>query len=127
VRQGVLVSDVVDESPAQKAGMKRRDVITEYGKEKVTNSDQLRDMVISTFPGKEVKILIIRDGRERWIEVKIGKKPKYSRIGKEETWRDFQFPDLDWLKQEFSSEGIKEKLEKLEEQIEKLKQRLDSD
>jgi serine protease Do len=127
VKQGVLVSDVVDESPAQKAGMKRGDVIIEYGEEMVTNSDQLRDMVTSTSPGKQVKLLIIRDSKEMWMEVKIGKKPKYSRIGKEETWRDFQFPDLDWLKEEFSSEGIKEKLEKLEEQIEKLKQRLDSD
>lgn len=127
VKQGVLVSDVVDESPAQKAGMKRGDVIIEYGEEMVTNSDQLRDLVTSTSPEKQVKLLIIRDSKEMWMEVKIGKKPKYSRIGKEETWRDFQFPDLDWLKEEFSSEGIKEKLEKLEEQIEKLKQRLDSD
>lgn len=127
VKKGVLVSDVVDDSPAQKAGIKRGDIIVRYRGEKVNNSAQLRDMVTSTSPGEEVNLLIIRDGKEKLVRVKIGKRPKYSRIGKEEIWKDFQFPDLDWLKEEFSSEKLKQRLDRLEKEIEALRRKLGRD
>jgi len=84
-------------------------------------------MVTSTSPGEEVNILIIRDGKEKPVRVKIGKRPKYSRIGKEEIWKDFQFPDLDWLKEEFSSEKLKQRLDRLEKEIEALRRKLGRD
>ncbi len=127
VKKGVLVSDVVDESPAQKAGIMRGDIIVRYQGEEVKNSAQLRDMVTSTSPGEEVNLLIIRDGKEKPVRVKIGKRPKYSRIGKEKIWKDFQFPDLDWLKEEFSSEKLRQRLDRLEKEIETLRRKLSRD
>ncbi len=128
VKKGVLVSDVVDDSPAQKAGMKRGDVIVRFHGEKVENSTQLREMVVSTPPGEEISLLLVRDGEEKSVKVTIGKKPKYSRIGKEERlWQNFPFPDLSKLKENLFSEKIRERLDELEKEVEKLKRKLGAD
>ncbi len=127
VKKGVLVSDVVNDSPAQKAGIKREDIIVRYGGEKIEYSTQLRDMVTSTSPGEEVNLLIIRDGKEKPVRAKIGKRPQYSRIGKEKLWNDLQFLDLNRLKEEFSSKKLKQKLDRLEKEIETLRRELGTD
>lgn len=59
--RGVLVGDVVEGSPAEKAGLEQGDVIIEYNGKKVEEPNQLRNMVANTLPGKEVEIKIIRD------------------------------------------------------------------
>jgi len=127
VKKGVLVSDVVDESPAQRAGIKRGDVIVSYRGEKVNSSIQLRDMVTSTPPGEEVNLLIVREGEERPIRAKMGKRPRYSRIGKGDLWQNFQFPDLSRLRKEFSSERLRQRLDRLEREMEALRRKLGTD
>ncbi len=68
---GVLVADVVKDSPAEKAGMKRGDLIIEYEGKAVEDSRDLRNMVAGTAPGTTVKVKIIRDGKEEALSVKI--------------------------------------------------------
>jgi len=127
VKEGVLVSDVVDESPAQRAGIKRGDVIVSYRGEKVNSSIQLRDMVTSTPPGEEVNLLIVREGKEKPIRAKMGKRPRYSRIGKGNLWQNLQFPDLSRLRKEFSSEKLRQRLDRLEREMEALRRKLGTD
>lgn len=60
---GVLVSNVKAGSAAEKAGVKRGDIITAINGEKIEDSNVLRNKVASTLPGTELKLTILRDGR----------------------------------------------------------------
>ncbi|NWF75002.1 MAG: DegQ family serine endoprotease [Nitrospirae bacterium] len=72
---GVLVGDVVEGSPAEKAGLERGDVIIEYNGKKVEEPNQLRNMVANTLPGKEVEIKIIRDNHKYTKKIVITELP----------------------------------------------------
>ncbi len=69
---GALVSDVVEGSPADKAGIKQGDVIVEFDGRKVKSSTELPQIVGGTAVGKEVALKVIRDGTELPLHVKVG-------------------------------------------------------
>jgi serine protease Do len=73
---GALVGQVTEGSPAQKAGLKEGDVVTQFNGKKVTDSRHLRLMVAQTPPDTEVKLEVIRDGKTRNLTVKLGELPK---------------------------------------------------
>ena len=66
---GALVSQVTDEKPAAKAGMKRGDVIVEYNGRPVTDSDSLVTMVVATKPGTTVPVMIYRDNQRKTLNI----------------------------------------------------------
>ncbi len=68
-RDGALVSDVVEDSPADKAGLKTGDVIIEFDGKKVSDPSQLKNMVSSSTPGKNSKVVIVREGDWKTINV----------------------------------------------------------
>jgi Do/DeqQ family serine protease len=59
---GVLVSNVRAGSSADKAGVKRGDIITAINGEKIEDSNVLRNKVAGTMPGSEIKLSVLRDG-----------------------------------------------------------------
>mgnify|MGYP001770837685 CR=1 FL=1 len=61
---GVLVSNVRAGSAAEKAGIKRGDVITAINGEKIEDSNTLRNKVAGTLPGTEIKLTVLRKGQE---------------------------------------------------------------
>lgn len=61
-RSGVLVSNVLTGSAAEKAGVKRGDIITAINGEKIEDSNVLRNKVAGTLPGTEMKLTVLRDG-----------------------------------------------------------------
>jgi len=74
--KGCLVGDVNKDGPADKAGIKRGDVITKFNGTEVENSVQLRNLVAEAGPGSDANVHVLRDGRERNIVVKLGERPK---------------------------------------------------
>ena len=72
---GALVGDVIEESPAEKAGIMRGDVIIEYNGKKVDEPYNLRNTVANTSPGDEVELKVVRDGEIITIKVTIGELP----------------------------------------------------
>ncbi len=69
---GALVGDVVEDSPAEKAGIMRGDVIIEFKGKKVDEPFNLRNAVASIPPGEMVDLKVIRDGRVKTLIVEIG-------------------------------------------------------
>ena len=61
---GVLVNSVVDGSPAQKAGLQRRDVILSLNSIAVEDVNSFRNIMSTLNPGETVKIVYIRDGQK---------------------------------------------------------------
>jgi serine protease Do len=74
--EGSLVADVTPDGPADKAGIKRGDVIVEFDGKKVENSIQLRNLVAQVPPGKTVEMVLIRNGNEMKLDVRLGERPK---------------------------------------------------
>ncbi|THJ23533.1 MAG: DegQ family serine endoprotease [Nitrospira sp. CG24E] len=74
--KGVLVSDVLAESPAKKAGFERADVIVEYDGKSMDSPTHLRNAVAQTPIGKKVSVKMIRDKKPKTIEVTIVEQPK---------------------------------------------------
>ncbi len=73
--RGVLVGDVVEDGPAEKAGLQRGDVIVEYEGKKIEEPSQLRNMVANTEPGQQVEMKIIRDDKKETKKVTITELP----------------------------------------------------
>jgi serine protease Do len=71
--RGALVGDVVGQGPAEKAGIKRGDVIVSYDGKKIDESVTLPALVASTPVGKTVPVEVIRDGKMSTINVAVGK------------------------------------------------------
>lgn len=59
---GVIVSDVQSGSSAEKAGIKRGDIITAINGEKIEDGNVLRNKIAGTMPGSEIKLSVVRDG-----------------------------------------------------------------
>jgi serine protease Do len=74
--KGVLVSDVMEDSPAKKAGFERADVIIEYDGKSMDSPTHLRNAVAQTPIGKKVSVKLIRDKKSKTIEVAIVEQPK---------------------------------------------------
>lgn len=69
--KGVLVGDVSDGGPAEKAGIQRGDVIVEYDGEQVDDVTTLRNMVANTPPDGKVAVKLIRDGNTKSVNVRV--------------------------------------------------------
>jgi len=74
--KGSLVGDVTAGGPAEKAGIKRGDVITAFNGSDVEGSAQLRNMVAEAEPGKKATVRLLREGKTVDIEIVLGERPK---------------------------------------------------
>ena len=71
--QGILIAQVSKDSPAEKAGLKRGDVIVAYQGKPVLDVGDFRNRVSLTRPGSHDQLTIIRNGKRQEIKVTIGK------------------------------------------------------
>ena len=72
---GVLVAEVTDDSPANKAGVQVGDVIVEFNGEKVPNASKFRIAVATSKPGTTVPMKVIRDHKEKLISIQLENYP----------------------------------------------------
>jgi len=73
--RGALVGSVQPGGPAERAGLRRGDVIVGFNGAPVTDSNSLRNRVASTQPGTEVTLTITRDNREQQVRVTLTELP----------------------------------------------------
>jgi serine protease Do len=71
--QGALVADVVPDSPADEAGLRRGDIIIKFNGHDVKDSSELPRMVAAMAPGTKVDVDIIRGGKPLTIAVSLGR------------------------------------------------------
>ena len=74
--KGVLISDVVKDSPADKAGLVAGDVLMEFDGKKLEAPQDLQKIVAVTAPGKGVPVKLWREKGEKTLEIKIGETPE---------------------------------------------------
>jgi len=71
--RGAKVMDVIKGGPADRAGLKKNDIITRYGDKEITDSSELQNTVAATAAGQEVKLTVLRDGRAQELTARIGR------------------------------------------------------
>jgi serine protease DegQ len=74
--QGVLISEVVKGSPADKAGIKAGDILTTVDNKPLTDSNAMLETISGLPPGKVAVLKLLRNQREIVVQVKVGKRPK---------------------------------------------------
>jgi len=138
---GVLISEVVEDSPAESAGLKAGDVIVAINKEEIWDSQDLTTTVREYEPEDEVKVKVIRKGRVKIIDITLGERSKASNIEFRSKFTDYYFdkkkrvkkfrkPNLDedieddffilddaWLRKELNE--LKKEIESLKNELKK--------
>src|SRR5262247_2727955 len=74
--RGVLIADVVKDSPADRAGLVSGDVVVEFDGKRVDTPQDLQKTVAATSPGKGVPVKVWRDKAEKTLEIKLGETPE---------------------------------------------------
>jgi serine protease Do len=75
--EGVLVGQVNENTPAEKGGLKVGDVIVQFNGEKVHNVEQFRMMVADERPGTKVRIVVLREGKQKTLTITLGDRTEY--------------------------------------------------
>lgn len=81
-REGVLALKILDQSPAQIAGIKEGDIILTLNGVKVRNSDSLIRYINNSEIGREMKLKLLRDKKEIEIPITIANRPSAEPIKK---------------------------------------------
>jgi serine protease Do len=70
--EGALVSGVEQDSPADKGGVKRGDLIVALNGKQTADSRSLRNMVAAVPPGTNVELTVVREGKEKTMTITLG-------------------------------------------------------
>lgn len=94
--RGVLVEEVVKNSPAEQAGLKQYDVLVRFNDQELYSPEQLVKVVRNSTPGSQVVISYVRHGKIQDVKVTLGETPRRESAGSRRAFR-FPFGDrFDW-------------------------------
>ena len=79
-RSGALVANVIEDGPADKAGIETGDVIVEFDGMMIKSVDHLRNNVSVSKPNNFYNLGVIRDGRKKSFKVKLEKMPNDDKL-----------------------------------------------
>jgi serine protease Do len=72
---GVLIEDMVEDGPADQAGLQPGDVITTMDEEAVEDAATLRERVARSKPGQSIRLRLLREGEQAEVQVTLGQQP----------------------------------------------------
>ena len=75
IRQGAIISQILENSPAFKSDLKEQDIIIKINEIKIDNSSQLKNNIASSRPNEIKKVTVLRNGIKKKINIKLGKRP----------------------------------------------------
>jgi serine protease Do len=73
---GSIIAWVTEGGPGEKAGLQIGDIILRFGDEVPTDERDLLRMIAGSTPGREVKLSVLRDGKQMYVPVTLGEWPR---------------------------------------------------
>jgi membrane-associated protease RseP (regulator of RpoE activity) len=133
--KGALITEVEEDMPAYKAGLKAGDVIVEVEGEEIGDTEELMDVISDKEEGDKVKIKVIRNRRPESFEVEVEEGEEWSSfdlrgLDKLKIYTEKLHPPKMFWKEEYSSElekemeNLREELEELKEELEELREKI---
>lgn len=80
--RGVIIEALVDDGPAEDAGLEEGDVIVSIDGKAIGDGDDLHDVLGDTESGEDVAVVVVRDGREKEFEIELAESPRNAAFGK---------------------------------------------
>lgn len=74
--KGALIAGVYPEGPADRAGIKRGDILIAVEGKPVTNSSDMLNLIAALSPGKTATLMILRNQEEKPFKIRVDKRPK---------------------------------------------------
>ena len=74
--KGALIAGVYPEGPADRAGIRRGDILTAVEGKPVTNSSDMLNLIAALSPGQTATLMILRNQEEKPFEIRVDKRPK---------------------------------------------------
>jgi hypothetical protein len=139
--EGVLISEVIEDSPAAEAGLQAGDVIVKIDDEEITEAEDIHEYLGEKEEGDEVQVSVRRNKRNKNIKVTLGEAPDdFAWFGSEDheifiphmegmnQWRGMHFRAPHAERYMFHSEDemdeLREDLKELKEELKELKREL---
>jgi len=91
---GALISDISPGSPAEKAGLKRGDVVVEFDGKSIKEFTSLSKLVGMKAPGTSSKLTVLRDGKRKDISVVLGEMPDDKTAAESRQDEDIELSDI---------------------------------
>jgi S1-C subfamily serine protease len=76
---GTLIAGVLRNGPADRAGVKPGDILTEVDGKRVIDSSSMLNLVAALQPGKNARLQLMRSGKKIELPVTVGKRPAPAR------------------------------------------------
>lgn len=89
--EGVLVGNVINDTPAEDAGLEGGDIITAINGNSVTDARELTQIVGAFAPGERIRLTVIRDGDDRTIRVRLGERPEEGEVANQSDTDDNRY------------------------------------
>jgi serine protease Do len=88
--RGVGITEVVKDSPAEKAGLRKGDVIVGFNGEAVTSTRKLNRLVNESSPDQNVRLTIERGGSQQEVSATLTKRDAFNRVWNEKTRQEMR-------------------------------------
>ncbi len=126
--EGVLVDDIVEDGPAEAAGIRAGDVIVRIGDEDVADTDELVEAIGEMERDTPTPIVLIRKGERLTVEATVGQSKQDKAIERFKKAYEFKADDLEKQIQRIKISGhedeLRGELDELREELEELKEEL---
>jgi serine protease Do len=86
--EGVLITQVVDDGPADRAGVRKGDILVSLNSRSVGSPGDLTRMIRESRVGQSVTIVLFRDGRRRTVTPRLAERPERVDLPEIEELRD---------------------------------------
>ena len=74
--EGARIIEILKDSPADKAGLQKEDLVTRVNDARIKDMESLLDLLNYFEPEDEIELVVVRNGSESIIKVKLGKRPE---------------------------------------------------
>jgi len=119
---GALVNEVIEDSPAESAGVKPGDIIVSIDGENVRDPEDIQEIVHELDDGVVAKVGVVRDRKPVTLDVKVELRETNYRWGRHNRW--FQYPHSFNREVEFDSEDFRSEMEELQDELEEMQKEL---